>query len=147
MRGICALSKMEAELQDSHIYPKFAIRYLRDTSNNGLLRSYKQVNMASQDGLKQYLLSRESEQRFSKAETWFANNFFHPVTTGRQQLFPYDNRLYYFIISLLWRGLLVQLTDKTIIDKPYYHYWKYVKNNGVAFCYPAISRQTIVRHL
>jgi len=121
----CALSQKEAELQMSHIYPKFAVRYLRETSNNGRLRNYKNVNITRQDGLKMPLLSRESEQRFSVAETWFANNVFHPVVKTELKKFSYDDHLYYFIVSLLWRALQVELKSRTYDNEVYSHiYWK-----------------------
>jgi len=64
MKGKCALSESIADLQLSHIYLKFAIKYIRQTSNNGLLRSYKDINIACQDGLKEYLLSKELREAF-----------------------------------------------------------------------------------
>lgn len=121
MQGKCALSGIEDDLQLSHIYPKFVIKYLRGTSNNGRLRSYDNVNLIRQDGLKKYLLSRESEQRFSVAETWFANNIFHPVTRDGLKNFSYDSHLYYFIISVLWRALQVELTKNVYYNEPYYN--------------------------
>jgi len=120
MKGICALSGKEAELQLSHIYPKFAVKYLRSTSNNGRLRGYDNVNLIKQDGLKKYLLSRDAEQRFSVAETWFANNIFHPATKDGLTDFAYDNHLYYFITSLLWRALQVELPKEVYRNENYY---------------------------
>jgi hypothetical protein len=120
MKGICALSGEDAILQSSHIYPKFAVKYIRSTSNNSLLRSYGNVNIPRQDGMKMHLLSRESEQRFSSAETWFAGNIFHPVTQSGITNFPYDNHLYYFIVSLLWRALQVEIRSGKYTSEPYY---------------------------
>ena len=119
MIGICALSKKEVELQLSHIYPKFTINYIKETSN-GFLRGYKNLNIRKQDGLKKILLSKESEQQFSKYETWFANNFFHPVIKSNKSKFSYDNHLYYFIMSVLWRTLLLQLELDNIKKQPFY---------------------------
>ena len=120
MKGICALSGEETQLQLSHIYPKFVVKYLRSTSNDGHLRSYGNVNLVRQDGLKMHLLSRASEQRFSAAETWFANNIFHPVTQNELKAFSYDDHLYYFIVSLLWRALHVEINSKTYDKEAYY---------------------------
>jgi hypothetical protein len=137
MKGICALSGEVANLQLSHIYPKFAVKYLRNTSNDGRLRSYKNVNILRQDGLKMHLLSKASEQRFSAAETWFANHLFHPVTKTELKSFSYDDHLYYFILSLLWRALKVEIQSGTYVNEGYYQQllacekqWRSFLNDG-----------------
>ena len=52
---VCALCHQNSELELSHIIPKFAIRYLKETSI-GQLRSTDNPNSTIQDGEKHYLL-------------------------------------------------------------------------------------------
>lgn len=132
-------------------YPKFAVKYLKSTSNNGRLRGYDNVNILKQDGLKKYLLSRDSEQRFSVAETWFANNIFHPVTKDGLKHFSYDDHLYYFIVSCLWRALKVEISKETYHCEPYYNkmlaceqQWRYFLNEGyIPYHFPEIYMMVV----
>ena len=48
------------------------------------------------------MLCRSCEQRFSAAENYFSSQLFYPVLKGVTGI-PYDDRLLYFLISVLWR--------------------------------------------
>jgi hypothetical protein len=102
MRGKCKLYGTETELCKSHIIPKFAFDYMKNTGGR-FLRSYENPNVRVQDGIKKYLLGEKAEQEFSKRERWFANNMFFPYMRNNQQEFDYDENLAYFITSILWR--------------------------------------------
>ena len=106
----CALCHKNAELELSHIIPKFAIRYLKETSI-GNLRSADNPNSTIQDGEKHYLLCGECEDRFSEYEKKFADNIFHPYFNQKQRAFNYDQWLHYFITSVSWRHLYLDLLD------------------------------------
>lgn len=97
----CRLCGREARLQVSHIFPKFIVEWLKKTGT-GYLRSATSVNRRSQDASKERMLCRGCEQKFSAAETYFSSQIFHPVLK-RALGIHYDNRLLYFLISVLWR--------------------------------------------
>ena len=77
MTGICALTRKELPLRQSHIYPKFVIEWMKDTGST-YFRSHLMPNKRIQDGYKLHFLSDEAEQLFSHREKWFAENIFHP---------------------------------------------------------------------
>ncbi|ESU18996.1 hypothetical protein FCR2A7T_24080 [Flavobacterium cauense R2A-7] len=119
MRGICALYDNETELLESHIYPKFVINYTKKTGSK-YLRKFTEPNARKQDGIKLHLLSEKAEQDFSVREKWFAENIFVPYLGQKFEL-EYNENLYYFAVSFLWRVLILELkTDKSLKDKWYY---------------------------
>lgn len=65
--GKCALCGTEAELQLSHIIPKFVGRYLKETSI-GNIRNHALSERVVQDIEKHYLLCHECEELFSAGE-------------------------------------------------------------------------------
>ncbi|WP_449388267.1 hypothetical protein [Chryseobacterium lineare] len=120
MKGICALYDIETDLQDSHIFPKFIIKYTKKTGSK-YLRKLVNPNVRIQDGIKKHLLGKDAEQEFSKREKWFAENIFVPYLATKKSL-PYNENLYYFVISFLWRALVLELKiTKNINDKWYYN--------------------------
>lgn len=108
--GECALCKKRSELQLSHIIPKFVIRYLKKTSV-GNIRSTEDPNKIVQDGEKLYLLCKECEKRFNVAETKFAKFIFYPYIKNDCRSFNYDKWLHYFMISLAWRNLYLDIVN------------------------------------
>ncbi|MFP9117141.1 hypothetical protein ACLI08_05050 [Flavobacterium sp. RNTU_13] len=113
MRGICALYGTETDLRLSHIIPKFAIDYMKKTGTQ-FLRKIDEPDKRIQDGLKLYLLGEKAEQEFSKRERWFANSIFFPYLQTNPKSLTYDENLAYFLISVLWRVLLEQLTHEEV---------------------------------
>lgn len=114
--GICALTGERCELQESHIYPKFVYKHLKQTGG-GRFRVANNPNQALQDGLKKHLLGSWAELEFSKREKWFAENIFSPFINGQLKdvKIVYDEQLFYFCISLLWRVL--SLTKYNVIGE------------------------------
>lgn len=119
MKGICKLYGIETDLKKSHIIPKFAFDYMKNTGGR-FLRGYENPNVRVQDGIKKYLLGEKAENEFSKRERWFANNLFFPYQNENQQVFEYDENFAYFIISLLWRVVLDQLEHPSNKEKGLY---------------------------
>lgn len=117
MKGSCALYDKESKLLDSHIYPKFIIKHTKKTGSS-YLRNYEKPNKREQDGPKIKLLSFEAEQAFSKREKWFAENIFVPYLSRKYKL-QYDNNLYYFAISFLWRVIHLELRSNDLSKKWY----------------------------
>lgn len=104
--GVCALCGEERELMKSHIIPAFAYRWLKKSSGNGHIRSTQNPNKRIQDGFKKRLLCNECENRFSRAETEFANKIFHPYTTASGGRLWYFEWMMYFCTSVSWRILI-----------------------------------------
>ena len=120
MKGICKLTLKECELQNSHIYPKFVIEWMKSTGSR-YLRNYTMSNKRQQDGYKKYLLSYEAEQLFSIREKWFSENIFHKYLEDRFCEIKYDENLFYFAISFLWRILILEL------EQPNMENFKFIK--------------------
>ncbi len=99
----CKLCGEEHILRKSHFIPKFVFKWLKETSATGYLRQSTNINLRIQDGLKENLLCDNCEKKFSRFETYFANEFFYPYVNNKKNIFHYDSRLMSFIISLSWR--------------------------------------------
>lgn len=105
----CALCDEITELKLSHIVPKFIGRHLKGTSI-GNIRSAENGRIV-QDLEKHYMLCHDCEEKFSAAEKWFANNVFYPWQKNNTDIFHYDNKLFYFLTSLSWRSLYLDILD------------------------------------
>lgn len=108
--GQCALCRQNKELQLSHIVPNFVGRKMKKTSP-GNIRITNEPNKVAQDIEKHYMLCHDCEELFSAKERWFASNIFNPWEDHKQQVFNYDENLTYFIISLSWRSLYLDLEE------------------------------------
>jgi len=106
----CALCGNETELELSHTVPKMAVRTLKKTAI-GNIRSTENPNKTIQDSEKLYMLCGNCEDLFSEKETWFANKVFHPYLKKEKTIFEYDKNLAYFITSVNWRSLYLDILD------------------------------------
>lgn len=113
MEGICRLTSKNSDLQQSHIYPKFVIDWYKETGGR-YLRGAINPNLRYQDGYKKYLLSFEAEQLFSLHERWFAENVFHNYMEKPFIPIDYNESLFYFSLSFLWRFLVLELEQPNI---------------------------------
>lgn len=107
--AICALCQKDETLKHSHIIPRFVSHYIKKNSATGFLRSATNPERRLQDGDKQYLLCGSCEGRFSKMETAFARKMFHPFQESGFQKFEYEEWLHYFISSVSWRNLYLDI--------------------------------------
>jgi hypothetical protein len=108
--GICALCGSSGELKLSHIIPKFVFRYLKKDSFTGRMRMTSNPNVPIQDGDKVYLLCGPCEELFSGKETYFSNAIYRPFKeNGFSRLVYESNNLHYFITSVNWRTLYLDL--------------------------------------
>jgi len=105
----CALCNEEKELQLSHIVPNFAGKYLKKTAFSNI-RSCENGKVV-QDIEKHYMLCHECEELFSDSERWFSNNIFYPWFENGMDSFDYSNKLFYFLTSLSWRSLYIDILD------------------------------------
>lgn len=108
--GQCALCRQNKELQLSHIVPHFVGRRLIKTAP-GNIRITNEPNKVAQDIEKHFLLCHDCEELFSVKERWFANTIFNPYQDHNKTIFDYDENLTYFIISLSWRSLYLDLEE------------------------------------
>lgn len=108
----CALCGAETNLELSHIVPKMVMRTLKKTAA-GNIRNSENPNIPAQDSEKHYMLCGNCEDLFSEKETYFANTLFHPYIKKEKIKFDYDSKLFYFLTSLSWRSLYLDLIDFT----------------------------------
>ncbi|MEY4531971.1 MAG: hypothetical protein RLZZ156_2694 [Deinococcota bacterium] len=101
----CALCQLEKDLQESHLIPAFAIRWLKQTSATSHIRNATNPNRRIQDGLTSKLLCWDCEQKFSIAEKHFAENIFMKVKK-ENPITPDNGLMRYFVVSLSWRVTL-----------------------------------------
>lgn len=109
-QGICALCGLKKELQLSHIIPKFVGKYLKETSA-GNIRNHALSERVVQDIEKHYLLCHDCEEMFSAKERYFSNTLFYPYLRDKKDTFAYDEQLFYFLTSLSWRSLYLDILD------------------------------------
>lgn len=110
----CALCGNEAELELSHILPKFLFRYQKKSSPTGNIRSVVNPNRIVQDGEKVPFLCGGCEDLFSRWETSFANNIFYPYQKGEKSEFSYDSDLSKFLASLSFRCLKLSYVENRL---------------------------------
>jgi len=102
---LCRLCRKEAALRESHIIPKFAFRWLKETSATGNIRFSQTPNKRVQDGEKPNLLCQNCEELFSGFETEFSSKVFYPYHKNNAIHLNYSIYLIKFSTSLSWRVL------------------------------------------
>lgn len=104
-QGICHLCGANCDLQLSHVLPAFVFNWLKKTSGTGYIRLGKAPNQRKQDGWKRHWLCSSCESLFSRWETTFATQLFHPFLKEHSNHFSYDLWLLQFCVSVSWRVL------------------------------------------
>jgi hypothetical protein len=107
IQGICALCAKDAELQLSHILPRFVAKWLKRTAVGGI-RSSDQPNRRVQDAPKRHFLCRDCEQLLQKWESPFAAQVFEPLHRAPDQIpaaIQYGEWCLRFSVSVTWRIL------------------------------------------
>lgn len=110
MEKICKLCGLLAELQTSHIIPKFVYKRIE-----GYMRSSNNPNKRIQDGYKCEMLCKACENQFSVYEKSFQRTVFDPMYTD-QMVFHYDENMLKFCVSLLWRVIAYCDIDAELSD-------------------------------
>lgn len=105
----CKLCGRPSKLLDSHIIPKFVVKYLKDTSVTGYLREGEYPNLRKQDFAKIKLLCFGCEQLFSKQEKEFSENIFRKHHHEGITRFEYQEWLRHFVISMNWRIAVTEI--------------------------------------
>jgi hypothetical protein len=126
---ICRLCQKEADLHESHIIPKFAFRWLKETSATGNLRFSQTPNKRVQDGEKPKLLCQNCEQLFSGFETEFSSKMFYPYHEDNKIRVNYSIYLIKFSTSLSWR-VLTFFSERGQLD----HFTQEERENASRVC-------------
>lgn len=105
--GICKLCQRASRLQQSHVIPKFVIRWLKDTSPTHI-RGLADINRRIQDGPTRPWLCEDCEQRLSAWEKPFAEQVFLPIHSASTEIVQpkYGPWALKFATSIAWRALL-----------------------------------------
>jgi hypothetical protein len=104
MLGQCRLCLKEAELQLGHIFPRFAVKWLKQTSATGFLRTTGS-SKREQELERHYLMCQECEQLLCRDEKTFAEQVFIPYHERQQTVFEYGPWMIRFVAGLHWRVL------------------------------------------
>lgn len=118
------MCQKERQLVEGHITPRFVIKWLRETSATGYLRSPATPNKREQDGPKKYIFCAICDNEVLGAvEDDFSRYIFTPYVTSSlgadgnlrpdgQVEFHYDNWLLKFALSLQLRHIIVFEKEK-----------------------------------
>ncbi len=106
---LCRLCFKRPAIENSHVISALVFRAIKSDSPTGFFRNPNSPNRRLQDGDKLQLLCTECEQRFGKAEGQFASNVFLPFHGADHCEFSYGPWLHYFMTSLAWRTLILDL--------------------------------------
>lgn len=106
--GECKLCGENRELQNSHIIPRFVIRWMKKTGPTPFLRKAVDPDTRIQD-YHEKLLCEDCEQTFSDWEGKFAAQVFYPHVRGQKEEFEYGEWLYKFVLSVSWRLLVSEM--------------------------------------
>lgn len=127
MLGTGKLCRSEAELQDSHLLPKAAYRIIQKSDGEPPVVTKRAVSMHTNEQVRDYVLCRDCEQRFSeKGEQWVMEHCFRneagfklkALIDSSKPLFENTltvysataivkidlDKLTYFAASVLWRA-------------------------------------------
>jgi len=110
MNQKCKLCNQEKEIVQSHIVPKFVVRFLKETGP-GFFRTFENPNIKHQDIAKLPLLCRDCEVMLSREEDYFNREIFHPLLKDQWTSISYSESLYFFLISVLWRNLVSKFEE------------------------------------
>lgn len=100
----CILCQKNPPIKNSHVMPKFIIRYLKDQSPMPYLKNSWHNNQKYQDGLKgAYLCSECDNVTVSKWESYFKINWFDSFIYTQKVALLVDEEILSFLLSLLLR--------------------------------------------
>jgi hypothetical protein len=102
MKGTCKLCGKTGDLQQSHVLPSFAFKWMKQA---GHIRKSGLPNRRSQDGEKREWLCWDCEQLFSLFETPFATKIFHPYDVDPSIKVRFGEWMAKFCASVAWRSL------------------------------------------
>jgi hypothetical protein len=148
--GLCALCQQQAELQVSHLVPRFVALRLKEDSPNPFMRKGNDPERRVQDTPKEPLLCRACEERFSVVESAFAKDIFSPVMDGviiEGLELLHSHQI--FCASLAWRHLVTVIRRRGTVASDDYTAddWKAIEAAEVALRDFFCDRGSIPDHL
>jgi hypothetical protein len=114
---ICHLCREHQAIAGSHVTPALVYRAIKADSATGYLRRSADPNRRMQDGDKHPLLCEVCEQRFGDRENSFNNHIFKAFHESDIDSFDYGDWLHYFITSVTWRTLIMELADASTASR------------------------------
>src|SRR5216683_7841415 len=106
---ICRLCRIHPAIENSHVISGFVTDAIKADSPTGFLRNPNYPNLRLQDSDKHPLLCLECEQRFAVPERRFSEDIFSAFHDSDRDAFSYGPWLHYFMTSLAWRTLILDL--------------------------------------
>lgn len=106
---MCRLCHKYPAILGSHVISKFVFDAIKRNSPTGYLRNPNNINKRIQDGDKLSLLCTECEAKFGQREKEFCEQVFKPFQEDRLKTLTYGPWLTYFIVSVSWRALILDL--------------------------------------
>jgi hypothetical protein len=113
----CRLCERNPPIENSHIIPAFVFRALKNDSVTGFMRRPADPNQRFQDGDKHPLLCLDCEAEFSSRERLANDVAFAPFHQTDQSTFEYGPWLHYFLTSVSWRTLVLELSDQSTTER------------------------------
>ncbi|RTL35116.1 MAG: hypothetical protein EKK48_29945 [Candidatus Melainabacteria bacterium] len=104
--SICMLCQKKPPIKNSHLFPKFVGRWLKDTGT-AYFRAATTPNRREEDTTRLPMLCSDCESLFSGWESKFAERVFRPFQEDKSSFlkFDYSNWFANFVISISWRVL------------------------------------------
>jgi hypothetical protein len=102
--GQCRLCQKEAELQLGHVIPRFAVKWMKQTSATGYFRGVDNPKRA-QETTRYHLLCHDCEQILCRDEKMVAEQIFVPYHDHDATTFKYGPWLTRFLAGLHWKVL------------------------------------------
>ena len=113
----CKLCHRDRELANSHIIPRFVIRWMKKSGPTPFLRKFTDPNTRIQD-IHEKMLCGDCEEIFSEWESKFASQTFYPHVRDQSDQFEYGEWMYRFILSVSWRLLVSEMAVWHESDHP-----------------------------
>lgn len=106
--GNCALcDRVNVLLKESHVIPRFASQWVKETAKTPFLRSSENINERQQDGHKLHLLCGQCEEYLAGMEKELSEYLFKRLANYRQQksFTLVSERARVAVLSIFWRAL------------------------------------------
>jgi hypothetical protein len=109
MPAECELCGDVVELRDSHVIPRFVLKYIKNSGATPFMTKVDDPENRFQDHTEE-LLCADCEQELNQFESPFAGQIFYPYVREEEETFEYDKWLQKFIISVDWRLIISELS-------------------------------------
>ncbi len=101
----CILCRQSPPIQNSHILPKFVIRWVKENAPAGHLRWSRQPNKPEQDAWTADYLCAGCEQKLSQVENTFKHEVFDHAVARAAGTFRYSSAVGSAVLSMFFRHL------------------------------------------